>query len=66
MAAPTQDQKPARKTQAADMKAPMFRAVYGLMVHPFTSAHFDQNSEVEHVEDSWVTSQVEAGKLLKV
>lgn len=55
-AQPTPAQKPkAKKTN--------YMPVYGLMVHPFTGVRFEPGKETEHDSDSWVNSQVRAGKL---
>jgi len=56
--------KAVAKAKPQEPQAPKLtkvRTVYGLMVHPFTSQVFD--GEAETTIDSWVNSQIEAGKM---
>jgi hypothetical protein len=39
------------------------RAVYGLLIHPYTQARFDSDKVVDHVVDDWVKTQMDGGKL---
>ena len=57
---PTPTPTPAAKSKA---KKTNYMPVYGLMVHPFTGVRFEPGQETEHEADSWVNSQVRAGKL---
>lgn len=49
-----------------EAKVPEFQSVHGVLVHAFTAVRFEAGKPVAHAEDSWITCQVEAGKLVKV
>jgi hypothetical protein len=40
------------------------RSVYGLMIHPYTEAHFNIGPVTKHVIYGWVKGQMEAGKIV--
>jgi len=61
----------AKKTKPEAAEAPKaktvelvaLRAVYGLMIHPYTQARFDQSKATDHELDGWVKTQMDAGKI---
>lgn len=54
--------KPATKAT----KTTKVKAVHGKMVHTITSQVFNPDQETEVVVDSWIQSQLDAGKLVEV
>lgn len=49
--------------KVAEVKKVNLRAVHGYIQHPFTLTAFDTEGFKPHEKDSWVTIQIEAGKL---
>ncbi len=43
-----------------------FKSVYGVMIHPYTGTEFSTDSATVANIDSWIKSQIEAGKMVKV
>ena len=51
----------AREVDLYDMKA-----VYGLLIHPYTQTRFNRDKAIGHELDGWCKTQIEAGKLAVV
>ena len=54
--------KPATKVT----KPTKVKAVHGKMVHTLTGQVFNHDQETEVVVDSWIQSQLDAGKMVEV
>ena len=52
------EQKPAEPKKAH------IRAVFGDIIHPYTETRFTTSASKVHEVDSWITIQLEAGKIV--